>query len=78
MTETPGPSQSTLRPVFIVRLWWEPDGATPGAGEWRGSVELLGTDKRFYFRELAQVSEIIAAALGEIAILKNFTEGKNR
>jgi len=65
MTETPNPSQLTPRPVFIVRLWWEPDEATPNAGEWRGSVELLGADKKFYFRELSQVSEIIAAALGE-------------
>jgi len=66
MTETPGPSQSTLRPFFIVRLWWEPRQDTPGAGEWRGAVEMLGADKKFYFRELSQVSEIIAAALGEM------------
>jgi len=78
MTDTQSPAQSTLRPVFLVRLWWEPDQAAPNAGEWRGTVEMLGTDKKFYFRELSQVSEIIAAALGEIAILKNFTERKNR
>jgi len=67
MTETQSLSELTLRPVFIVRLWWEPDEATSNAGEWRGSVELLGADKKFYFRELSQVGEIIAAALGEIA-----------
>ncbi|MEJ5312257.1 MAG: hypothetical protein WHX52_21035 [Anaerolineae bacterium] len=63
MTETQSPSQLALRPVFIVRLWWEPDEATPNAGEWRGAVEMLGTDKKFYFRALSQVSEIIAAML---------------
>jgi len=78
MTDVQGPSQLTLRPVFIVRLWWEPNEAAPTAGEWRGSVELLGADKKIYFRELSQVSEIIAAALGEIPILKNSMEGKNK
>jgi len=66
MTETQSSSQLPLRLLFIVRMWWEPRQDAPGAGEWRGSVELLGTDKRFYFRELPQVSEIIAAALGEM------------
>ncbi len=66
MTETQSPSQLSLRPIFIVRLWWEPDQAASNDGEWRGAVELLGADQKFYFRELAQVSEIIAAALGEM------------
>jgi len=78
MTDAKSPSQLTLRPVFIVRLWWEPDDADSNHGEWRGSVELLGVDKKIYFRELSQVSEIIAAALGEIPILKNLTEEKNK
>jgi len=66
MTETQNPSPLPLRPFFIVRLWWEPRQDAPCAGEWRGVVEMLGTDKKLYFRELSQVSEIIAAALGEM------------
>ncbi len=66
MTDVKSLSELTLRPVFIVRLWWEPDQAASNAGEWRGAVELLGADKKFYFRELSQVGEIIAAALGEM------------
>ena len=62
--------------LFTVRVW--PEDLGEGRSEWRGSVELLGTGKKCYFRGLPQVSEIIAAALGEISILKNFMEEKNK
>lgn len=66
MTESQACSPLTARPVFIVRLWWEPDEAQAGsAGEWRGSVEMLGAGTKVYFRDIPQVGEIIAAALGE-------------
>jgi len=39
---------------------------------------LLSADKKFYFRELSQVSGINPAALGEVSIPKNFLEEKNK
>ena len=52
------------RPVFIVRFWWEPSaGSTEAQGEWRGSVELLLSGQRSYFRSLNGMSEIIQAQL---------------
>lgn len=54
-----------LSRLFTVRVWQEDLGE--GRSEWRGSVELLGTGKKHYFCGLSQVSEIIAAALGEIS-----------
>ncbi len=67
MTESQNPSPLSGRPVFIVRLWWEPVSQEPGsAGEWRGSVELLASNQKHYFRNLSEVNRIIAAALSEI------------
>lgn len=59
------PSRLPHSRSFTVRVWQEDLGE--GRSEWRGSVELLGTGKKHYFRGLSQVSEIIAAALGEIS-----------
>ena len=52
-----------LSRLFTVRVWQEDLGE--GRSEWRGSVELLGTGKKHYFRGLLQVSEVIAAVLDE-------------
>lgn len=57
----------TARLVFVVRVWREPYQDQAGrAGEWRGSVEMLGTGKKVYFRDISQTSQIIATMLGEI------------
>ena len=66
MTKPSTPSELPDRPIFIVKLWWEPGNhkAPSGAGEWRGSVELLASAKRHYFRDLSEVGKIIAAVLG--------------
>ena len=66
------PLQSYL---FTVRVWQEDLGE--GQNEWRGSVELLGSGKKVYFRELSQIGKIIAAALGGSFRLTNSSEGKN-
>lgn len=57
------PSRLSHSRSFTVRVWQEDLGE--GRSEWRGSVELLGTGKKHYFRGLSNVSEIIAAVLDE-------------
>jgi hypothetical protein len=58
------PSVQSNRPIFIVRLWWE-SGAEgeDQPGEWRGSVELLASGQRQFFRRLSDIGDIIAAQL---------------
>ncbi len=55
---------TAVKPVFVVRLWWEPGGEAGDApGEWRGSVELLASGQRHFFRRLEDVGDIIARQL---------------
>ena len=58
--------------VFIVRLWLEAGDETSGQpGEWRGSVELLASEQRYYFRRLSDIGDIIAEQLKTIHSLSH-------
>ncbi len=64
MCETPNPKNPDVRPVFIVRFWWEPSGEAAGlAGEWRGSVERLASGQRRFFHRVEDIGAIIADQL---------------
>jgi len=44
---------------FIIRIWVE---ATDSAGQvtaWRGSIDLVGTQHRLYFQDMAQIEGFI-------------------
>jgi hypothetical protein len=63
-------SLTTERAVFVVRLWWETGGEVgkEHPGEWRGSVELLGSGQPHYFRNLQDVVDIMSGQLKPIPI----------
>jgi hypothetical protein len=51
--------------AFIVKLWFEAaDEETPDSRGWRGSVENLGTRRRLYFSEIAELVNFLATWTG--------------
>ena len=68
-------SPPLLSYLFAVRVWQE--DLAEEQNEWRGSVELVGSGKKVYFRELSQIGKIIAVALGGSFRLTNSSEGEN-
>jgi hypothetical protein len=48
--------------LFIVRVWYELSAGRSSA--WRGSVEHVPTQTRFYFSELAALNDFMAAQSG--------------
>jgi hypothetical protein len=57
-------SSARQQHLFIVRLWHEPSQiAAPG--QWRGSVEHAESGQRRYFIALGDLTEFVAAQLGE-------------
>lgn len=54
--------------LFVVRVWWEPDGEGE-SGEWRGSIEHIASREKRYFRELKSLSQFIEAHLGQVAFV---------
>ncbi len=66
---TPSSTKLAGRPVFVVRLWWEPgDPQSGSAGEWRGSVELSASGAKHYFHGIDEISPIIARLLNELSL----------
>ena len=52
--------------LFIVRVWQEPgSAATPS--QWRGSIEHVPANDRFYFAHLADLLDFITLRLGHAA-----------
>ena len=51
--------------VFVVRMWRE-DGAERGAA-WRGSVQHVGTDRRFLASAPLEIAYFIEARLNDDA-----------
>ncbi len=49
--------------MFIVRVWYEPDPASPG--QWRGLVEHVPSGQRMYFVSLADMTDFIALHMRE-------------
>jgi hypothetical protein len=42
---------------FVVHVWLE--GAATGQGQWRGSVDHVGFDRRLYFSSLGDLTDFI-------------------
>lgn len=53
---------------FIVRIWHEPGGADAGDGEWRGSIEHVGSGQRRFFRELDVILQFLRPHMEAIGI----------
>lgn len=67
MAETENLPLDIERPIFVVRLWWEPASEeNEKIGEWRGSVERLALGERRFFRRLADIPEILGAQLVDL------------
>jgi hypothetical protein len=44
--------------VFVIRIWWEP---AAGGGRRRGYVEHVASRQRFYFSDIGDALEFVAA-----------------
>jgi hypothetical protein len=44
--------------LFVVRMWWEPDGGDM-VGEWRGSIEHVNSRTKRYFRDMEKLAVFI-------------------
>lgn len=44
---------------FVVRIWYESVDSQGAVQAWRGSIDLVGDDKRSYFQDLDQLIEVI-------------------
>jgi hypothetical protein len=55
---------SRVEHLFIVRIWYEQRGDR--ASQWRGSVEHVPTQTRYYFSELRALDEFVAAQAGMV------------
>lgn len=50
---------------FIVRIWREATGNGDQASQvWRGSIDHIGSGKRFYFQDLDGIARFIREQLG--------------
>lgn len=49
---------------FVVRLWLESADNEKGHAIWRGSVEQVGSDCRFYFSDLDGITRFIQTQIG--------------
>jgi hypothetical protein len=54
-------SPRRIEQLFVVRLWRETGATSRG---WRGSVEHIGTERRFFFSSLADLVEFIRVRIG--------------
>ena len=54
---------------FVVRLWRENSENPDEPAEWRGWIEHVQSQKRHYFRAVADISRIVAAYTGEVTEL---------
>jgi hypothetical protein len=50
---------------FVIRLWSEAGDELETTAEWRGWVQHAQNGERCYFRDLAEVSQIVATHLIE-------------
>ena len=49
---------------FILRIWYESVNREGKVVTWRGHIDHVGNDKRFYFRDLDEVARFIKEELG--------------
>lgn len=51
---------------FIVRIWQDAPGAESLESGWRGSIDLVGSGKRFYFQDLHGMVSFITEQTGGV------------
>ena len=49
---------------FVVRVWLESADREGGIALWRGSIEQVGSDSRFYFSDLDGITRFIQTQIG--------------
>lgn len=49
---------------FVVRVWLESANRDKESAVWRGSIEQVGSDSRFYFSDLDGISRFIQTQIG--------------
>jgi hypothetical protein len=49
---------------FVVRVWLESTDQEAGLAVWRGSIEQVGSDCRFYFSDLDGITRFIRTQIG--------------
>jgi hypothetical protein len=49
---------------FVVRVWLENADGNEKTASWRGSIEQVGSDCRFYFYDLDGITRIIQTQIG--------------
>jgi hypothetical protein len=49
---------------FVVRVWLESTHENEEAASWRGSIEQVGSDCRFYFSDLDGITRFIQTQIG--------------
>lgn len=49
---------------FVVRVWLENPNENEETAHWRGSLEQVGSDCRFYFYDLDGITRIIKKQIG--------------
>lgn len=55
------PAAERSEHLFVVRVWQEPEQVK--SGEWRGSIEHVGSGQRLYFVSLDDLNDFIALRL---------------
>jgi len=51
--------------AFVIRLWAEGRDKARGTAEWRGWVEHVRDGQRHYFRDVSEISRIVASHLNQ-------------
>ena len=49
---------------FVVRVWLESTNESEETAPWRGSIEQVGSDCRFYFSDLDGITRFIQTQIG--------------
>ncbi len=49
---------------FVVRVWLESPNGNEKTASWRGSIEQVGSDCRFYFSDLDGITRFIQTQIG--------------
>jgi hypothetical protein len=59
---------------FVVRVWLENPNENEESAHWRGSIEQVGSDCRFYFFDLDGITRIIKKQVGaeNVSLLSNW------
>jgi hypothetical protein len=52
---------------FVMRIWRENGSSSRDPGEWRGWIEHVQSEQRYYFRDLFEIPHIVTAYVGDMA-----------